>query len=121
MSDAHHWVGGDLAVSATGDLLAADGTLAGQQRVLRRLVTNAGEYVFHPDYGAGLPERVGSLLNVDELRALVRAQLALEACVARSPEPQIDVQAIAGGVAVRIQYSDAETARPVVLAFDVTA
>ncbi len=120
MTDIHHWVGADLGASPSGDLAFVDGTLAGQQRVLRRLITNAAEYLFHPDYGAGLPQRVGSTLDVNEVAATIRAHLATEAAVAREPAPVVDVRAIAGGVAVRVQYTDAQLARPAVLAFDVT-
>ena len=120
MTDISHWVGADLGASASGDLAFVEGVLSGQQRVLRRLITNAREYIFHPDYGAGLPARIGSLLDADALAGLIRAQMALEAVVARTPPPQVEVRPTADGVAVRVQYVDAPLSRPVVLAFDVT-
>lgn len=131
MSDLNHYFGGDLSLSATGDLLKADGTVQGQQRVLRRLLTNPatldsngnvtvpGDYIFHPTYGAGLPRMVGDTLNIPKIRALIRGQIFLEACVSRNPEPVITVSAIPNGVSVYIHYNDAITSKPVALAFDV--
>lgn len=120
MNDLNQYFGGDIAASATGDLQPVDGTTKGQQRVLRRLLTNPGDYIFHPDYGAGLPRMVGELVDVEKIRALIRGQMLLEESVAKTPEPQIEVQAIAGGVSCRIQYTDAVSKAPAVLSFDVS-
>ncbi|PUA19573.1 phage tail protein [Glaciimonas sp. PCH181] len=131
MSDLNHYIGGDLSLSATGDFLKVDGTIQGQQRVLRRLLTNPAtldsngnvivpaDYIFHPAYGAGLPRMVGDTLNIPKIRALIRGQIFLEACVSKNPEPIITVTAIQGGVSVYIHYNDAITGKPVALAFDV--
>ena len=43
LNDLSQYVGGDLSPSGTGDLQAANGTLRGQQRVLRRLLMNPGD------------------------------------------------------------------------------
>ena len=48
-----------LRAGAAGDLAPAAGTLRGQQRVLRRLLTNPGDYIWQPGYGAGLGQFVG--------------------------------------------------------------
>jgi phage baseplate assembly protein W len=119
MPDLAHWFGQDLSGDATGDLLTIDGTVRGQQRVLRRLLTNPGDYIWHTDYGAGLGRYVGQNLNVDVIRAVIRAQLRLERAVARTPIPTIAVTPIAQGVFVRIVYVDAVTGEPVTLSFDV--
>ena len=58
-SDLAHWFGQDLNVAASGDLLTVDGTAKGQQRVLRRLLTNPGDYIWEPTYGAGLASKIG--------------------------------------------------------------
>lgn len=120
MNDLSQYFGGDIGQSATGDLQTIDGTTKGQQRVLRRLLTNPGDYIFHPDYGAGLPRMVGELADIEKVRALIRGQMLLEDSVARTPEPLIDVQAIAGGIACRLQYTDAVSKAPAVLSFNVS-
>ncbi|WDZ97992.1 phage tail protein [Herbaspirillum sp. WKF16] len=131
MPDLYHYWGGDLDVSASGDLLPVDGTVLGQQRVLRRLLTNPavqglngapndpGDYLFHLTYGAGLPRQVGRLVDVAKVRALIRGQILMEAAVARSPAPEIDVAPISGGMSVSIRYNDSQTKKPVFLSFDV--
>ena len=121
MIDLWHYYGGDLAQSATGDLLGVDGTVKGQQRILRRLLTNPGDYLWHPDYGAGLPAKVGDVFDAAKIRALIRGQILLEAAVARSPEPVIDVQQIPSGLSVNIQYNDAPSGARQTLSFNVTA
>ena len=111
----HH----DLELSAVGDLLTADGTALGQQRVLRRLLTNPGDYIWHPEYGAGLPRFVGDVIDVRKIRGVIRSQIFLEAAVARIPEPQIDLELIPNGLSVSIRYVDAPSRTPVLLAFDI--
>lgn len=120
-SDLSQYVGGDLSPSSSGDLQAASGTLRGQQRVLRRLLTNPGDYLFHPDYGAGLPQYVGRPLDVAKMGALILGQMLMEDAVARLPAPAINVKPLPGGaIAVSIRYHDARSGEPVTLQFDVS-
>lgn len=120
MADLSLTVGGDLGVGPTGDLALVDGPTRGLQRVLRRLITVASTYLFHLDYGAGLPARVGDLALVDGLTALIRAQIFLEAAVAADPAPTITVSPILNGVFVAITYTDAATGLAQTLSFEVT-
>jgi hypothetical protein len=69
LSDLNHYIGNDLTASNTGDLQPVDTTVRGQQRVLRRLLTNPGDYIFHPNYGAGLPQWIGRTADLAEMRA----------------------------------------------------
>src|SRR5581483_995049 len=55
LNDVFHYWGNDVSLSNTQDLLLVSGTVMGQQRVLRRLLTNPGDYLFDPNYGGGLP------------------------------------------------------------------
>lgn len=123
LADLYHYIGADLQASGAGDFQTVSDTLRGQQRVLRRLLTNPGEYIFHPTYGAGLPAKIGSVANIGEIKALVRGQMLLESAVAQSPAPVVNVAQIAsasgGGFSISIQYVDATTGQPVTLAFDV--
>ncbi len=124
-ADIYHYWGNDLIVAASGDLLVADDSTAGQQRVLRRLLTNPGdddaaaEYLWHPDYGAGIRKMVGSTKNPAAIRAAIRGQILLESAVAKTPEPEIGVDTFLGGVSVTIRYNDAVTGEAKVLSFDI--
>lgn len=124
LSDLYHYIGGDLSATASGDALPVDTTERGQQRILRRLLTNPGDYIFHPDYGAGLPQWIGRNADLGELRALIRGQIMLEDAVAKTPEPTITVVPVpnsaGGGFAVSIAYVDAATGKPAALSFNVT-
>lgn len=120
-NDLYHLWGGDLATGVTGDLLpVADGSRT-TQRILRRLLTNPGEYIWHPTYGAGLPARVGDTFDAGAIAALIRGQILLEPTVAPTPEPDVSVTAIQNGMSVSIRYTDALTNAPALLSFDVTA
>jgi hypothetical protein len=121
LNDLSHFMGGDLSVSATGDLQPVNGTLRGQQRILRRLLTNPGEYVFHPDYGAGLPRYIGRNADLAKITALIRGQILLEDAVAKTPAPVITVEllGVTGGISCSIQYTDAPSGQPVTLSFNV--
>ena len=121
MNDINHFIGNDLVLSPTGDLSPVNGIDRGKQRVLRRLLTNPGDYMFHPDYGAGLGRFVGSVINIPQIVGLIRGQMALEECVARNPAPTITVSSSPDGtLAVGIAYTDAPSGEPTTLYFDVS-
>ena len=88
---AHLW-GADLAIGPAGDLALVAASDRGQQRVLRRLLTNPGDYIWQPDYGAGLAQFIGQPGGESAIRAAIRGQIFKEDAVARTPEPMIDVQ-----------------------------
>jgi hypothetical protein len=133
MNDLSQWYGDDLAASPTGDLAPIAGTVRGQQRVLRRLLTNPaqrdangtvvapGDYLWHPDYGAGLPQWIGRTLDIPKITALIKGQMRLEDCVAQTPEPVITVAPIDAGMTVDIQYVDNDAQTTQFLSFNVTA
>lgn len=133
MNDLYHYWGNDLSASATGDLLVADQSTTGEQRVLRRLLTNpelkddagqtqaSGDCIFHPKYGAGLPRLVGSPVDVASAQAMISAQLAEDQAVSKTPAPVIELTTFQNGISAFIQYNDAATKKPVILDFDVTA
>ena len=122
MLDLSHVWSGDLSASSGGDLATVTGSEAGQQRVLRRLLTNPGDYVWQPDYGAGLGSYVGGPVSSATIAATIRSQMYKEPSVAHDPEPVIDVQAGPGGaVYVHIRYVDADTSTGQVLTFSAGA
>lgn len=120
MEDLYHYFGDDLSDSATGDLQSVSGITRGQQRILRRLLTNPGDYIWHPDYGAGLPRYVGQVLDEAKLKALIRGQVLLEESVAKTPEPTVTLQEITDGISVSIAYTDAPSGERQLLSFNVT-
>jgi phage baseplate assembly protein W len=121
MPDIAHYFSSDLGLGATGGLQVASGSLESQQRILRRLMTNPGDYIWEPEYGAGLPRFIGAKLDLPALTALIRSQMYLEASVQQQPEPQVTVTPLLNGIYARIVYVEAETGRTEVLAFEVTA
>ena len=120
---AHQW-GSDLSVGPTGDIGIVSGALLGQQRILRRLLTNPGDYIWQLDYGAGLARFVGQPANLLQIKAAIRSQIFKEATVARTPEPAIEVEVAPGGasgvVYVYIRYIDSQNGQTQVLSFSVT-
>ena len=122
MPDLFHQYGGDLLLGPSGDLASVDATLLGQQRVLRRLLTNPGDYLWNPAYGAGLGQFVGQPASVARIRSVIRSQIFQESAVARQPEPVIDVRSDGGGiVTVLVSYADSNTGATQVLSFSVGA
>jgi phage baseplate assembly protein W len=118
MADLSHQFGSDLAIGPTGDLATATADELGQQRVLKRLLTNPGDYIWQPDYGAGLAQFIGQPAQASQIRAVIRSQVFKEAVVARTPEPVIDVQFDdSGAFFVQLRYADAATGQTQLLSF----
>ncbi len=120
MTDISHTWGGDLAWSPSGDVSLAEGSIEGQQRVLRRILTVAGNYIWQLKYGGGAAALVGTLATPKQVEARMRAQMFMEACVSQIPAPIVKVTQIPTGLNISISYSDAQTADPIFLGFSVT-
>jgi len=99
---------GDLSVSSTGDIGAAPVLLEAEQRIIRRLLTNPGDYIWHLDYGAGLGSYVGQLYSPKSIESTILIQMQSEPLVATSPSPTVQVaQAQSGSfstTSASIQY-----------------
>jgi len=122
MPDAALLWGGDLSFTPAWDIALVTGTVLGQQRVLRRLLTNPGDYIWHLNYGAGLAQFVGTTVNVAAIRSTIRSQIFMESAVARLPEPAINVQSSPNGsVYVYIRYVDSTAGTTQVLSFSVSS
>lgn len=114
---------GDFVISASGGLLLADGDDYARQRILRRLFTAIDGYVWHADYGAGLPQKIGSPARQSVIQSLVQSQIALEASVASSPPPIVVVtqdQNQRGLFNISISYISAANGGPVSLTFSTS-
>jgi phage baseplate assembly protein W len=121
MHDIFHNWGDDLAVGNGGDLALSSGSDTTNQRILRRLLTNPGDYIWNLDYGGGLGQFVGKPLSSREIEGVIRAQLVKEAAVPVSPTPGIVTttnDAAGGTVAVSITYSAADSLGAVTLNFN---
>jgi len=131
MPDIFHYWGNDLTVSATGDILIADDSDSTTQQILRALMTNpawndsagnpiaSADYSDHPNFGAGLPRKIGSTLSAPYIRALVRSVVLSFPSVSRSPSPTIDVASFNDGATITIAYVNLVTGETDTLSFDI--
>jgi hypothetical protein len=130
MTDIYHYWGGDLVVSASGDLQVATVADTSTQQILRALMTNpalqiqgepaaTADYADHPDWGAGLPRRIGSNLNVAVIQGAIRTCMYGFPSVARTPAPTIDVQPFNNGASIDISYYNLTTGETETLSFDI--
>ena len=110
MADLAHVTGSDLTISATGDLAIVDSSSWTQQRVLRRLITNPGDYIWQLTYGGGLATMVGTTVSAQQAAAIIRKQMSLEAAVSQLPEPKVVVQSDQNTtVFATVSYQDIQT------------
>ncbi|MBR0560330.1 phage tail protein [Neokomagataea anthophila] len=101
-----HIYGGDLQISASG-LACVSGEEATKQRVLRGILTNSGGYVWHYDYGAGLPRMVGNVVEEGVISAAIRQSLAADAGVDSSRPIEVSIiQGLGGVVQCVVSYFD---------------
>ena len=108
----------DFVADASGDLLMASGVDLANQSIVRRVMTAVQGYVFHPEYGAGLPQKIGGVYQPSTIKAIVQSQVALDANVDQSKAVVVDVAALDGGVnVVTISYTAASTSEAAVLSF----
>jgi hypothetical protein len=120
-SGMSHYFGNDASVSASGDLLTSTGNILANQRILRRLMTNPGSMLYHPEYGGGLGLFVGKVANAQVIKATILAQMQLEASVDQTTTPTVQVQVTTNGyVYVAVAYIYALTGEASSLSFKVT-
>ena len=124
LNDVAHFWGGDIGVSATGDLQLVSGHSRSQQRILRRLNTNRGSYIGQNSYGASLPQFIGQNADAAEIAAVTQSQMLLEDSVSPSPPPVVTVNQSPNGlqdaISETINYTDGPSNQPTVLAFTVS-
>lgn len=108
--DLDHLIGNDLQIANNGDLASVKNPTEGQQRVLRRLLTNPGDYLWHPEYGAGLAQFLGKAVSQGAIIGTIRRQMGLEEAVVQSPPPAVAVNVTKGGpVIADIRYIDRDS------------
>jgi hypothetical protein len=100
--------GGDLSFSPAGDIAVAPVQTEVEQRIVRRLLTNAGDYIWHVNYGAGLGSYVGEVYSPRLMESSILNQMQLESLVATVPTPVIQTDQSLGSTptttSVTIQY-----------------
>jgi hypothetical protein len=99
----------DLSAGSSGDLALVGGSDQTNQRVVRRLLTNPGDYIWNLSYGAGLGTFIGSITTPQDIEAVITNQILLEPTVPSTPAPNVAVQIldVVGGYTVaQITYSD---------------
>lgn len=122
MADLSLEWGADLELTADGDLKLVNGSDETRQSIIRRLLTNTGSYIWAPEYGAGLPARIGRVAREGVIAAIVRSQIALEATVASLPVPKTTVTASdanPGLFGIDIRYTDAVTGAAIAVSLEV--
>jgi hypothetical protein len=104
---ACNW-GGDLSVGPSGDIAVSPIQLEIQQRIIRRLLTNSGNYIWHTEYGAGLGSYVGLPYSQNTIENTTLDQLLHEQLIVTAPPPSVQISQSPGGVfsatSVTIQY-----------------
>jgi hypothetical protein len=121
--EVSHYFGSDILTSVNGDLQSVDVLTLSNQRILRRLLTNPGAYIWHLDYGAGLPAYIGQTLSnskIQEIIGIIRNQIFLETSVSQIPAPIITITPITDGIYCSIQYTEATTQTLQLLTFNVS-
>ena len=105
--------GADLSVGPSGDIEMTPVQTNVQQRVIRRLLTNPGDYICHTNYGAGLGSYVGEPYSSANIEGAILNQLQLESLVAATPTPTVQISQSASGpmsaASVKVQYQVAGT------------
>lgn len=120
MQDVAQQYGTDLTIGPTGDLALATGAVLSQQRVLRRLLTNPGDYIWQLQYGAGLGQFVGQTANPLQIKAVIRSQISREPEISQTPAPIVDVRMdITGALYVSLQYVDVTSGQTQLLSFPI--
>lgn len=122
INDAWCVYGNDLLLNGVGDLQVANGINLSEQRVIRRLLTNPGDYPFVPAYGAGLPAYVGEPLTpdlYDLIQSTTLSNIFLETSVSQDPAPVVLFQTVQQGILMQINYTVAPLQIPIVINFPV--
>ena len=122
MADLNHQFGSDLSFGPSGDLALVAGSPETVQRLLRRLLTNLQEYIWHTRYGAGLGKYVGETVDDRRIQGVILRQVNREKAVARTPASIVTVNSTTDGyVYVHIQYADKFTNQSQTVSFRVSS
>jgi hypothetical protein len=113
----------NLAVNAQGDFATVAQEELTVQRILRRLLTNPGDLLAHPEYGAGIKRYIGQILTTEkygEIQSNIVSQILLESAVAKNPPPVVELQAYPNAINADITYYSASTNKPYSFSFEIS-
>jgi hypothetical protein len=122
--ELYQYYGNDIQLTTNLQLQLVDGELETQQRILRRLLTATNNYVWHTDYGAGLPAYIGQNLSLaleKQLIGTIRKQMFLEDTVQQNPPPKIAFSQSGTTLTVSITYVSKASGSVYTLSFTVGA
>lgn len=118
-----HWYGNDLQRAASGALAVASPLDNCTQRILRVLLTSAGDYIWHTGYGIGAGRYVGRGLSpqvLQQIKASFRGQILSDPEVASNPPPSLDFNTQTANIlSVTITYTYAPSGQLQTLSFNV--
>lgn len=110
MADISHVFGSDISLDATGDIATAGTTEETTQRLIRRLLTATGAYVWNAEYGCGLPAQVGSTSFASTIQGIVQAQIVLEDGIDQTQPVTVSTNTDnVGDLFLTVTYTYAET------------
>lgn len=105
--DIYHYFSGDTSSDGVGGLLSADGVTESQQRIIRRVLTNPGDYIYDPSYGIGAGVYVGATTaELGGLKSRISNQILQEPSVSPSPAPEVTLKSDLGVLYISIKYMD---------------
>ena len=117
MSAISHLCGSDLLLE-NGGLQVISGADETRQRLLRRLLTNPGDYIWQPEYGVGLQSMVGEVVVPAVMQAAIRVQVLKDPGVDSGHSVDVTVSAADNGLCLcHISYVDADTGQQQTLDF----
>jgi phage baseplate assembly protein W len=121
--DVSNEKGADLKVNQAGDWLLVSGKEALRQAVLRRIVTNPGEWKTLPDYGVGARLYVktrNTRASRDELVERIRSQLLRDTRIEKVNQVVVELTDGVLRIAVQITpFGQAQRAQPFSIAIEV--
>ena len=107
MALASGW-GTDLLVGPGGDIAVVPARAEVQYRIIRRLLTNPGDYIWHSGYGAGLGGYVVQPFSPQLVESTILYHLEQEPFILLTPAPKISasdgLDVSFSSVSVTIQY-----------------
>jgi len=105
--DIHHIIGSDILLDKSNDLSFVFDTNETNQRIMRRLFTNKGTYIWNAKWGGSIPWKIGEMLSLEVYREIVNevtAAVLEDDDVAKDPPPEIKIETTSNGLICYIKY-----------------
>lgn len=112
--------GGDLQLSPSGGVELFSGSALTLQRLIRRFLTNPGDDIHEPDYGAGLRRFIGKPMHEASLAALVREQAMMESTVASVLSVTVSDAGVSSYVLTVVYIETSDPGTPQILTLPVS-